>query len=165
MHDCVGGILVRGGRVLLGLRSADARWLAGAWDVFGGHVEAGESAEQALVRELREELGVDATGWRAVGEIAGERPERWRLRVFAVHAWGGEPANLQPREHAALRWCTLADAQALLAPAHAGFAALLQTAVAAAATAARAAEPPGGEDGGPERGRATARVPKGPLPG
>ncbi len=135
MHDCVGGLLVRDGRVLLGLRSADAAWLAGAWDVFGGHVEPGESAEQALVRELREELGIDATGWRAVGGIAGERPEPWRLRVFAVHAWDGEPANLQPREHAALRWCTPADAQALLAPAHAGFAALLHRAMTAAACA------------------------------
>lgn len=135
MHDCVGGILVRDGRVLLGLRSADAAWLAGAWDIFGGHLEPGESAEQALVRELREELGVDAAGWRPVGEIAGERPERWRLRVFAVHAWDGEPANLQPREHAALRWCTLADAQALLAPAHEGFAELLHRAMTAAASA------------------------------
>ena len=133
MHDCVGGILVRDGRVLLGLRSADAAWLAGVWDIFGGHLEPGESAEQALVRELREELGVDATGWRPVGEIAGERPERWRLRVFAVHAGDGEPVNLQPREHAALHWCPPADAQALLAPAHDGFAALLHRAVAAAA--------------------------------
>lgn len=135
MHDCVGGILVRDGRVLLGLRSAAAAWLADAWDVFGGHVEPGESAEQALVRELREELGIDATGWRAVGEIAGERPEPWRLRVFAVHAWDGEPTNLQPHEHAALRWCTPADAQALLVPAHAGFAALLHRAMTAAACA------------------------------
>lgn len=133
MHDCVGGILVRDGRVLLGLRSADASWLADAWDVFGGHVEPGESAEQTLVRELREELGIDATGWRPLGEIAGERPEPWRLRVFAVHAWDGEPANLQPREHALLRWFALADAQLLLAPAHEGFAALLHRAMNAAA--------------------------------
>jgi 8-oxo-dGTP diphosphatase len=33
------------------------------WDLFGGHMEAGESPEQALVREVREEVGVDLKHW------------------------------------------------------------------------------------------------------
>lgn len=48
--------LVRGDRVLLS-RRAGPPW-AGTWDLPGGFVEAGESAEQALRRELREELGM-----------------------------------------------------------------------------------------------------------
>ncbi|MBU8975723.1 NUDIX domain-containing protein [Lysobacter sp. MMG2] len=58
VHDCVGALLVRQDRILLGRRSDDCDWLAGAWDVFGGHVEAGESGEQAIARELAEELGI-----------------------------------------------------------------------------------------------------------
>ena len=137
MHDCVGAILVRDQRLLLGRRSDDAAWLAGAWDVFGGHIEAGESIEQALVRELHEELGIKATGFTPIGTLADAQPEPWTLRVFAVHGWRGEPRNLQPYEHAELRWCTLADAQQRLASAHDGFAALLARALEPASGAAR----------------------------
>ena len=55
VHDCVGALLVREGRILLGRRSDDCDWLAGAWDVFGGHVEAGESGRSVLsARKLAE---------------------------------------------------------------------------------------------------------------
>ncbi len=66
------GILVRDGRVLLSRRPAGAH-LAGLWEFPGGKVEPGESPEAALVRELREELGL---------EISRFRPFR-----FAYHAY------------------------------------------------------------------------------
>ena len=136
-HDCVGAILVRDQRILLGRRADDAAWLAGAWDVFGGHIEACERAEQALVRELREELGIEAIEFAPIGTLADTHPVPWRLRVFAIHRWRGEPRNLQVHEHAELRWCTLADAQQRLAAAHDGFAALLAHALEPASDAAR----------------------------
>jgi 8-oxo-dGTP diphosphatase len=127
-HDCVGALLVRGGEVLLGRRSADRAWLPGAWDVFGGHIEAGETAADALRRELLEELGVHATAMRELGLLeAGDGG--WRLRLFAVEAWQGEPANRQPQEHAELRWMQRQDACACLAPAHPGFAAMIDAAL------------------------------------
>lgn len=133
VHDCVGALLVRDGRVLLGRRSDDCDWLAGAWDVFGGHVEAGESGEQAIARELAEELGivVDVHDLCRLGQLEGEAPEPWRLRLYRVASWSGEPANLA--EHAELRWCALDEAQALLREAHADFPRLLALAIEAAA--------------------------------
>lgn len=52
-------ILHREGRVLLQLRDSDPDvYAAGMWGIFGGHVEAGESPEEAARREIEEELGL-----------------------------------------------------------------------------------------------------------
>jgi 8-oxo-dGTP diphosphatase len=115
LHDCVGALLVRNGELLLGRRAARREWLADAWDVFGGHIEQGETGQQALSRELREELGVVPTRMRHLGTLAGDEPEPWRLGLYAVTAWTGEPRNLQSEEHAQLRWCPLAEAVATAA--------------------------------------------------
>lgn len=131
-HNCVGALLVRNGEVLLGLRSGECAWLPGAWDMFGGHVEAGESEEDALRRELAEELGIEPTELRSLRTIAAEHPDPWRLRVFAVTAWHGEPRNLQTREHAEIRWCSLDEAKRRLGPAHPDMPALLTQAIAVA---------------------------------
>ena len=129
MHDCVGGLLVRRGRVLLGLRAFDAAWLAGRWDVFGGHVEPGEDAGRALWRELDEELGVQAEALYPLGELEGAAPDPWRLRLFAVTAWAGQVWNRQPHAHLALRWCTRDEACERLEAAHPGFPALVDRAL------------------------------------
>lgn len=127
-HDCVGALLVRDGAVLLGRRTG-RDWLAGAWDVFGGHIERGEDPRQALARELEEELGVVATHLRFLDTLHGAAPEPWRLRLYAVTAWRGEPRNRQPDEHAELRWCGLAEARRHLRMAHPRFARVLAAAL------------------------------------
>jgi 8-oxo-dGTP diphosphatase len=129
VHDCVGALLVRDGAILLGRRRDDCDWLAGAWDVFGGHVEAGESGEQAIARELTEEVGVVVVEGDLffLDELEGGAPEAWRLRLYRVANWTGEPTNLA--EHSELRWCALEDAQALLRAAHPEFARVLALAV------------------------------------
>lgn len=58
-HDVVAGVLVRDGHVLLCHRHPNREWYPNTWDVPGGHIEADETAANALRRELREELGVD----------------------------------------------------------------------------------------------------------
>ncbi|HEV8692652.1 MAG TPA: NUDIX domain-containing protein [Lysobacter sp.] len=128
-HDCVGALLVRGDAVLLGRRSADRAWLPGAWDVFGGHIEAGERAEDALVRELAEELGIIPLQFQSLETVGGTSPEPWRLHLFVVTLWQGEPINRQLAEHAEARWCTLAEAQQRLGAAHPDFPRLLAAAL------------------------------------
>jgi len=131
VHDCVGAVLVRNGKLLLGRRSAAREWLPGAWDVFGGHIEPDENAETALIRELREELGIAPSSMRWLGELSGATPDSWRLRLYAVTVWTGEPRNLQPREHDELRWCSLSEAESKLGDAHPEFPRLLRAAIAA----------------------------------
>ena len=51
------------GRILITRRSLDKRWAAGWWEVTGGGVSAGETSEQAIVRELAEEVGLDVADY------------------------------------------------------------------------------------------------------
>ncbi|MFE7269436.1 (deoxy)nucleoside triphosphate pyrophosphohydrolase [Streptomyces sp. NPDC057623] len=98
----VGAALLDGDRLLAARRSAPEE-LAGRWELPGGKVEPGEVPEAALVRELREELGVDA-------EVIERVPGVWPLRSpYVLHVWtarllagSGEPEPLQ--DHDALRW-------------------------------------------------------------
>ncbi|WP_069170909.1 (deoxy)nucleoside triphosphate pyrophosphohydrolase [Streptomyces griseus] len=96
----VAGAVCDAGRLLAARRSAPPE-LAGRWELPGGKMEPGESGEQALVRELREELGVEA-------EPLERLPGRWPLKpgyvlqVWTVRLISGEPRPLE--DHDALRW-------------------------------------------------------------
>jgi len=95
----VGAAIIRDGRVLACRRTSppDA---AGRWELPGGKVEAGESPDAALVREVREELGCElaVTTW-----LDEEAPigESYVLRVAVCSLVAGEPV---PAEHDAVRW-------------------------------------------------------------
>ena len=95
----VGAALLRDGRVLASRRIGPPL-LAGFWEFPGGKVEDGESDEQALVRELREELGVEAQVGVRLGPdlLIGQTA---LLRVYLAQLVSGEP---QLRDHDAHRW-------------------------------------------------------------
>jgi 8-oxo-dGTP diphosphatase len=98
----VGAALVDGGRLLAARRSAPVE-LAGRWELPGGKVEPGESPEQALVRELREELGVTA---EPVERVPGEWALKpgYVLRIWLARLLEGAPEPLE--DHDELRWLT-----------------------------------------------------------
>ena len=101
------------GRVLLARRLPGAH-LGGLWEFPGGGVEAGETPAEALVRELREELGVEVT----VGEpltFAFHRDERGDvvLLFFAARLAAGEPSGLQGQ---ALGWFARGELRDLATP-------------------------------------------------
>ncbi len=108
-----GGILVRDGMLLLGRRALHKRICPGLWDIVGGHVEAGETARQALARELLEEIGVVPVEMSRIGSFPfSDGGEAYELHVFRVDAWTGDPM-LADDEHSELCWFTVAEAAAL----------------------------------------------------
>lgn len=107
-------LIVRDGRVLLGRRTSRVRF-ADMWDAFGGHLETGESAEAALRRELREELGIRVTDARFLEVYEDEDPTSrmtFRHHLFLVTRWDGEP-RIANEEHAEIRWFAPQDVSGL----------------------------------------------------
>lgn len=106
----VGGMLLREGRLLAARRTAPPE-AAGRWEFPGGKVEPGESEPEALVRELREELGVEA---RPLARVPGEwgLSRGYVLRVWTAELVRGHAEALQ--DHDVLRWVTPREAAELV---------------------------------------------------
>jgi 8-oxo-dGTP diphosphatase len=100
----VGVLIDPDGRFLLTTRP-EGKVYAGYWEFPGGKVEAGESIEQALRRELHEELGIsigEAEPWQV--ETVDYPHARVRLHFCKVLSWQGE---FEMREGQAMAWQTL----------------------------------------------------------
>jgi 8-oxo-dGTP diphosphatase len=100
---------------LLAARRTEPPHLAGGWEFAGGKVEPGESEEDALHREIREELGVEIrTGPQLRSDHEDGRwplGDRWRMRVWLAVVTEGEPQPVE--DHDALRWLPSTDVYAV----------------------------------------------------
>ena len=91
------------GRVLIG-RRPEGKAMAGLWEFPGGKVEAGETPEATLIRELREELGIDVTAsCLAPFTFASHGYDDFHLLMplYVCRRWQGTP---RPLEHDELKW-------------------------------------------------------------
>ena len=100
-------LILRGEEVLICQRRPDQP-MALKWEFPGGKMEAGESAEQALKRELDEELGIEAH----IGTRVAHTRHTYRsggavdLQFFVVHTYQGELKNVIFND---MKWCPLRD--------------------------------------------------------
>jgi 8-oxo-dGTP diphosphatase len=100
-------IIHRGGRVLVGQRRKDDRHSL-KWEFPGGKVEPGETPQQALVRELREELRIEAEVGTELARYEHDYPSgsRVHLLFFSVNAFQGEP---EAQVFEQIRWADLRE--------------------------------------------------------
>lgn len=95
----------RDGRVLLAQRP-EGKALAGTWEFPGGKIEKGEAPEAALVRELKEELGIETgVGCLAPLTFVSHRYEEFNAQllmlVYVCRVWRG---HVVPQENQAVAW-------------------------------------------------------------
>ena len=113
MHVAV-GLVIRDDRVLVAQRAAHLHQ-GGLWEFPGGKVEAGEDVQQALCRELREELAIVVTGLQAELEVRHDYSDkRVLLDVWRVTGFEGEPTGAEGQP---VRWVDYPALQQLAVPA------------------------------------------------
>ncbi|HKR36096.1 MAG TPA: 8-oxo-dGTP diphosphatase MutT [Steroidobacteraceae bacterium] len=106
IHVVAGALFDEQGRVLIAQRPP-GKHMAGGWEFPGGKVEPGEEPRAGLVRELREELGIEVH--EAAPLIAYEHQyphRRVLLDLWVVTRYSGEP---QPLDAPALQWAAIED--------------------------------------------------------
>ena len=114
---CVAIFIEQGGRLLLGRRAGPPG--KGLWDIPGGFVEPGESFEEAVVREIREETGLRVADLRFIGslpDVYGHRRTPTINTCFRAMRYEGEPKPAD--DLAELRWFAASELPNELAFAH-----------------------------------------------
>jgi 8-oxo-dGTP diphosphatase len=116
MRCIVNGLLVRKGFVLLAKRSPHRAAYPRLWSFPGGHVEESETLTEALVRELREEIGVTPTKYTCIGVITDPNApacDPIAYHMYCITAWEGGKPTILGDEHSELAWIPLAAAASI----------------------------------------------------
>ncbi len=103
-------LLVRGDSILM-LRRYDTGFADGSYSMIAGHVEAGEDLKTSMIREAREEAGIDLspTDLEVVGVIHSMSDREYVNFFLKASAWSGQVTNMEPDKCDDLRWFDMAD--------------------------------------------------------
>lgn len=102
----VNAFLVKDNKILLGKRLVNAGF--GQWGLPGGHLEYKESLSDAIRRELREEIGIEATSVQFAQVVNDTQQERHYIHInFIVTEWTGEIVNKEPEKCEKWDWFDL----------------------------------------------------------
>jgi 8-oxo-dGTP diphosphatase len=104
------------GRMLLSLRGEKARNESGKWEIPGGAVEFGETFEDAIIREVKEEIDVTIVVkqlLQVVSHILPEEKQHWVSPTYICQIIQGTPRIVEPEKSTELRWCSIEEAQDL----------------------------------------------------
>ncbi|MCD8507478.1 NUDIX domain-containing protein [Candidatus Woesebacteria bacterium] len=104
------------GHLLLTLRGEKAKNERGKWEIPGGAVEFGETIEQALKREIKEELDIEIEVTEMLqlcDHIIPDEDQHWVSPTYICKIIDGEPRNLEPGKCDEIGWFSLEDAEKL----------------------------------------------------
>jgi 8-oxo-dGTP diphosphatase len=106
------GVIANRGRILVLKRAPRMSYRAGSWDLPGGHLATGESFEDCLLREVKEETALDVAIDRLLG-LNSMAPEPYLQALYACRLTVFQAIKLQPNEHVEHRWATLDELASL----------------------------------------------------
>ncbi|MBT3249859.1 MAG: NUDIX domain-containing protein [Candidatus Pacebacteria bacterium] len=117
--DCIGvgvGALIfnEEGKMLLALRGQKAKNEVGKWEIPGGAVEFGETIEQALKREIKEELDIEIELQEMLqlcDHIIPEDKQHWVSPTYICQVVSGVPKNLEPEKCDRIGWFSVEEAE------------------------------------------------------
>jgi 8-oxo-dGTP diphosphatase len=108
----VHGVIANRGRILILKRASAMSYKPECWDLPGGHLALGESLNNCLLREVKEETGLDVAIERLVG-LHKLEADPYLQALYACRLTIYQPIKLRPQEHTQSRWVTLAEAAQL----------------------------------------------------
>ena len=106
MQTVTAAILAKDGKILIARRPASSR-LANKWEFPGGKIEAGETPEACLARELKEELDIEVS----IGAFLGESVYHYRhgsIRLLAYQTYW-DTGEIDPKDHDEIKWVSVAE--------------------------------------------------------
>ena len=109
--EVVGAIIRDGDRYLVGQRAAN-KAQGGLWEFMGGKIEPGETPEQALARECREELTLEIENEHIIDSVVHEYPEK-TIRLTLIECMPKPGSVPKALEHQDIRWVTRAEMDTL----------------------------------------------------
>ena len=109
----VHGVIASRGKVLVLRRAASMAYRPDHWDLPGGHLAIGETFEECLMREIREETGLTAKIERMLGVNQGAEGPYVQLIYACAVAADHPPIVLRPFEHSEARWLAVAEIKAM----------------------------------------------------
>ncbi len=109
----VGAVIVsKDKRIFANLRGRESRNEKGKWEFPGGAVEFGDTLEETIRREMKEEFGIDIEVIDLLGvnnHIIPEEKQHWVSPCFVCRIKSGEPRILEPHKSDAIGWFTLEE--------------------------------------------------------
>lgn len=111
MKQSIAGIIVKDGKFLIGHRLSTGE-MADRWEFPGGKVDPGETPKEAIVREFREEMGVDVMPGDFIAS-AEFRNKNGPVELLAYHIDFPEVRDLVLTEHSEVRWASFEEMEKL----------------------------------------------------
>ena len=109
MKQAVTAVIRQGDQILLHQRSLNSRGQPGKWENAGGEIDEGETPENAIVREIKEELGVDFIIEKRIYEdVFKSGPDDWNVIIFSGSIVG-TPQVMIPEETSEVKWFKLSE--------------------------------------------------------
>lgn len=98
VHECVSFMLLKDNQVLLEKRAQDKEYDPNLVAIPGGHMEHGETREQALFRELKEELDIVPTSYMYLCSLYHPTGELQLIHYYVITQWTGTIVSLEADE-------------------------------------------------------------------